>query len=273
MDMRTRTILLWSGVAVLILAGIVTLSLSFRGSKNSAADDLNAVYTNAASTIAAQQQTLQAGALSPTPNVALGLPTSTLTPLPTATFQQQTPVLLPTSALAPSGGPTGCDNAIYVSDVTIPDGTTVEAGKYFTKTWKVSNTGSCTWTATYQLIFISGDSMGGKATAIGKIVKPGESADISVVLTSSSAAGNITGVWRLSNDKAQPFGDSLTVVVNSGTTTGTVAPTPTKTPTPGGVIVVTATHTPTPTPTPTFAAPTETPTPTPTPTPTNVTAP
>ena len=266
MDMRTRTILLWSGVAVLVVAGIVILFLSFGGSKNTAADDLNAVYTNAASTIGAQQQTLQAGVFSATPNSALSSPTSSLTLLPSPTFQQQTPSLLPTSA----GGATSCDNAVYISDVTIPDGTTIEAGKSFTKTWKVSNTGSCAWTATYQIIFISGDSLGGKATAIGKIVKSGESADISVVLTSSSAAGNITGTWKLSNDKAQAFGDSLTVVINSGALTGTVTPTPTRTPTPtpGGVIVVTATYTPTPTPTPTSVAPTETPTPTPTPTPT-----
>lgn len=65
MDMRTRTILLWSGVAVLIVAGMVTLSFSFGGSKDAPEDDLNAVYTNAASTIAAQQQTLLAATPSP----------------------------------------------------------------------------------------------------------------------------------------------------------------------------------------------------------------
>jgi hypothetical protein len=147
--------------------------------------------------------------------------------------------------------------------VTIDDGTTIEAGKSFTKTWKVSNIGTCAWTETYQLVFVSGDSLGGKATPIGKIVKPGESADISVILTSSSATGNITGTWRLSNDKGQSFGDSLTVVINSGAKAGTITPTPTV-----GSAAATATYTPTPT---TLAAtntpvPTETPTPTPTPT-------
>jgi hypothetical protein len=270
MDIKTRTTILWSGVGILVVAGIVMLFVSFGGSKkDTAINDVNAVYTNAAATVAAQQQTLQAGIKTPTPQPT---PTYTLTPLPTLTPQQQLPALIPTSAGTTGGGTTGgtaaCDNAVYVSDVTIPDGTTIAAGKYFTKTWKVSNTGSCTWTATYQLIFISGDSLGGKATAIGKIVKPGESADVSVVLTSSSATGNITGTWRLSNDKAQSFGDSLTVVVNSGATTGTVTPTPT--PTPGGGIGSTPTHTPTPTPTPIPATPTNTPalTNTPTPTPT-----
>jgi hypothetical protein len=157
--------------------------------------------------------------------------------------------------------------------VTIPDGTVVAAGQSFTKTWKVTNIGSCAWTATYQLTFVSGDSLGGKATPINQVVDPGQSVDISVVLTSTSATGTITGRWKLTNDKGQQFGEELTVVIkNSANATGSVTPTktstpgtPTSTPTPTVtpvVIVVTATFTPTPT--ATTAAPTETPTPTPT---------
>lgn len=224
MNMRTRTILLWSGVAILVVAGVVTLSFAFGGSKDASVEDVNAAYTNAAFTIAAQQQTLQAGMPSATPNSPLNMPTATLTLLPAA-FQQQTPTLIPTvkpaAGGAGTGGITGCDVAVFVDDVTIPDGTTIPAGQSFTKTWKVSNTGSCAWTATYQLTFVSGDSLGGKATAIGQTIAPGQTADVSVILTSSSAKGNITGTWRLSNDKAQLFGDSLTVVVNSGTAAST----------------------------------------------------
>ena len=126
MDIRSRTTILWSGVAILVVAGIVMLFVSFGGSKDTAIADVNAVYTNAASTIAAQQQTLQAGIKSPTPNSTISSPTIALTLLPAPTFQLQTPVLLPTSKPA-AGGATGCDNAVYVSDVTIPDGTTIPA--------------------------------------------------------------------------------------------------------------------------------------------------
>jgi hypothetical protein len=275
MDKRTRTILLWVGVAILVVCGIAMLFLSFGRAKNTNTVDVNAIYTNAALTVAAQQQTLQAGtfAATPTPTVISQIATSTPTSTP-ASQQQQTPALLPT--IKPVGVTivaTGCDNSAYVSDVTIPDGTTIPAGQNFTKTWKVTNTGSCTWTATYEVIFISGDSLGGKATAIGKVVNPGESADVSVILTSSSASGTIKGNWRLSNDKSQPFGTLLTVVINSGTATpGTITLTPTRTPTPTTtpiVIVVTATYTYT----PTTAAPTNTPGPTETPTPTPTSTP
>jgi hypothetical protein len=288
MDTRTRTILMWSGISILIFGGIAMLFLSFGKAKNTVTTvDVNAIYTNAASTIAAQQQTLQAGTFVATPIPAQSSPTATLTPLPTPTFQQLTPVLLPT--IKPAVVVAGCDNAVYVSDVTIPDGTTIPAGQSFTKTWKVTNTGTCTWAVAYQLTFVSGDSLGGKATAIGKVVNPGQTADVSVILTSSSATGTINSTWRLSNEKGQQFGDSLTVVIKSGViTTGTVSPTPTKTPTGSisktltptptpttSVIIITATYTNTPTPTPTTAAPTAmptntpAPTDTPTPTPTN----
>jgi len=222
MDMKTRNILLWAGVVVLFTAGIAMLFLSFGKPKDIPEDDINVIYTNVALTVSAQQQTLQVENFSPTPHPSSGSPAATIA---SPIFQQQTPALLPTIATK-AGGVTSCDVAIYVSDVTIPDGTTIADGDYFTKTWKVTNTGSCVWTADYQLVYVSGDSMGGKATAIGRTVNPGESADVSIVLTSSSAKGNITGTWKLSNNKGQTFGDSLTVVVNSGNVNGTATTTP-----------------------------------------------
>ncbi len=258
MDMRTRTIVLWSGVAILIVAGIVTLLFSFSGSKDTTTE-VEAIYTNAALTVAAQEQTLQAGLRSATPNPALSSPTATLTLLPSPTFQQQTPAVLLTSTLA-GGGATGCDNSVYISDVTIPDGTTVTPGQAFTKTWKVSNTGTCAWTAAYQITFLYGDIMGGKATVIGIAVNPGQSADVSVALTAPATAGSITGTWRLSNDKSQPFGTLLTVVIKTGATAGTVIVTPTKTAT-GAAPAATSTNT---APAATTATPTNTSTPTPT---------
>lgn len=261
MDMKTKTILMWAGVAVLVVGGIVMLLLSFGGSEDNPEVDVNAIYTNAAATIVAQQQTLQSGTFvaTPTPN----FPTPTPPPLLSPTASQQIPTILPT--IKPAGGvvATGCDSAVYVSDVTIPDGTTVLAGQSFTKTWQVKNAGSCAWTATYQLTFVSGDSLGGKATVLNKVVNPGETADISVILTSTSASGSITGRWKLTNDKGQQFGDELTVVITNGSASTTTTVTATPTPTAAGA-VATSTFTPT----PTTAAPTDTPVPTETPTPT-----
>ena len=208
----------------MILGGILILTMLVSAcAKDDGSAEINTIYTNAASTLASQLQTLQAGISSAAPDPASSFATITYTPFPSPTLPGQA---IATSTTSPSGGST-CDSSVYLSDVTIPDGTAVTPGQSFTKTWKVSNTGTCTWTAAYQIVFNSGDGMSGKATAIGKIVKPGESAEISVALVAPAKTGKITGVWRLSNDKGLAFGTTLTVVINVGAVTGTVSVTPT----------------------------------------------
>ncbi len=243
-----RTTLIWVLVAVLGVAGIVVLILAFRGSNN-AEEDVNAIYTNAALTVEAQQLTLLAS--QPTATVT---PFATLTPfvtntvLASATLPPLSAFATNTQAVSSTGG---CDNSVYISDVTIPDKTVVTPGQALTKTWKVQNSGTCAWTTAYKITYVAGNAMGGTATAITQAVSPGQSVDISVAMVAPTAAGESAGTWRLTNDKAQPFGTALTIVVTvSGGTTGT----PTKTVTPGGA---TATATKTATPTATLlAAPT-----------------
>lgn len=212
----SRSTILWALVALFIVAGIFTLVYAFQ-SGNDAASEVEVIYTYAAETLAAQQQTLQAGVPSATQTLlVLASPTITATPLASPTLGG-----LPGFSTATSGAASACDNSVYIKDVTIPDGTTIAPGQAFTKTWQVSNTGTCTWSATYQIILISGDAMSGKATAIGKVVGPGQSLDVSVALTAPTTTGALKGTWRLQNDKSQPFGTLLTVEIKVGAVTGT----------------------------------------------------
>lgn len=231
----SRTTILWSLGAILVVAGVITLVYSVSAGQEDAADEVNAVYTNAAATVAAQQLTLQAGIPSATSTVPT-TPTVTFTPLASPTLSGG-PAVFSTSTLSSGGAVATCDNSVYLSDVTIPDNTAVTPGQSFTKTWRVSNNGTCTWSTAYQIILISGESMSGKATPIGASVGPGQSADISVAMVAPSTTGTIQGTWRLQNDKSQPFGTLLTVVIKVGaagttatvTSTGVVAPTATST--------------------------------------------
>lgn len=226
-----RTLILWGGVALLVIAGIVTLIISFSSSKNDTKDDVNAVYTNAAETVAAQQLTLQAA--SPSATLELFTPTATMTvpPAATPTLFVQSPVATNTSSSGVSGA-VGCYNSAYVSDVTFPDNTAVTAGQTFTKKWKLQNNGTCPWTATFKAAFVSGNAMGGVPAPLGISVDPGNSADISVDMTAPSTSGNATGYWILVNDNGQKFGTTFYVLVTVGgtSTTGTVAVTVTGTP-------------------------------------------
>src|SRR5688572_30774374 len=87
--------------------------------------------------------------------------TSTLPPtkpgltLPTDVPPTASPTLDPLSA---SPTPSCRDSAVFVEDVTVPDNTRLDAEEKFTKTWKLQNTGSCTWTD-YTIAFVSGDKM------------------------------------------------------------------------------------------------------------------
>ena len=110
----SKQTLIWVLVAVLGVAGVITLFFAFRGS-SAPEDDVNVIYTNAALTVEAQQLTLLAS--QPTATVT---PFVTLTPFVTNTaFASATlPTLssFATNTLAATGG---CDNSVYISDVTI----------------------------------------------------------------------------------------------------------------------------------------------------------
>ncbi|MCX6081403.1 MAG: NBR1-Ig-like domain-containing protein [Chloroflexi bacterium] len=100
-----------------------------------------------------------------------------------------------------------CDRATFISDVNVPDGTVFGPNSAFTKTWRIKNTGSCTWTTGYKLVFVSGNKMSGAdSTSLTSTIGPNTSYDFSVNLTSPSSAGSYRGYWQLKNASNQIFG-------------------------------------------------------------------
>ncbi len=173
-------------------------------------------------------------------------PTKTMTPAPTSTPF----ATLTTGGVALGTAPaatTSCYGLTFVSDVTIPDNTSVTPGQKFTKTWKVQNSGSCAWDAGFQFSNVSGDAMSGATYSLPASVASGAVTNISVSMTAPNKAGTIRGDWRMSTAGGQSFGDQVYVQVvvggsgatatNTGTSGGSAATaTSTSTPTP------TATH-------------------------------
>lgn len=149
----------------------------------------DAVLTAAAQTVEANLT--QAAILNP-PTVPV-IPTSTTAP-PTVTLAVSTNTQPGATATQ------DCDDADFVTDVTIPDGTTLSPNESFTKTWRLKNVGTCSWTTSYAVVFSNGDSMSGPATqALTGNVNPGQTLDISVNLKAPSTAGNYKGYWKLRN--------------------------------------------------------------------------
>ncbi len=102
------------------------------------------------------------------------------------------------TTLTPVGGI--CDQAQFLTDVTIPDGTVFNPGKNFTKTWQLKNIGTCTWTTAYTVAFYNGEAMSGPtALNLTSPVAPGQSINLSVPLLSPNSPGSYRGYWILRN--------------------------------------------------------------------------
>jgi hypothetical protein len=112
-----------------------------------------------------------------------------------------------TATIAAPASPTStCDLAQFVTDVTIPDDTIIAPNANFTKTWRLKNIGTCSWTPSYAVVFIIGEAMSGPATqALTGNVNPGQTIDLSVNLKAPGTNGTYTGNWRLRNGSGVAF--------------------------------------------------------------------
>lgn len=101
----------------------------------------------------------------------------------------------------------GCTNkAASVRDVNIPDETVLQRGESFTKTWLIKNAGTCTWDASYTIVFNAGDRLDGKDGVTLPNTPPGADAEVSVPMRASLRAGKFQGFWKLRAPNGQDFG-------------------------------------------------------------------
>ena len=111
-----------------------------------------------------------------------------------------TPAAQPTAA---SG--TKCYQMEFQGDVNYPPDTAVKAGDKFIKKWKIKNTGTCTWTTDFDVVFVWGDKIG-KNGDITYAVKPGDTFTVAVEITAPSTAGTYIGYWMMTDNQGARFG-------------------------------------------------------------------
>ncbi|MBI9043606.1 MAG: hypothetical protein JEZ06_03925 [Anaerolineaceae bacterium] len=208
MKSKRRLMLLLVAISLSIFACNLPSSCTAQTTANSA----DAVLTAAAETVQAQltragdqnappsdDQPPQNDQQPEVPATETATPTVTNTATPTATLTN-TPTKTPTKTPA-------CNVATFIKDVSVPDGTDFNPGQNFTKTWRLKNVGSCTWTTAYDLIFFNGDQMGGPndldfTSAVG----PGDTVDLTVALKAPMASGTYKGNWKLRSNSSEVFG-------------------------------------------------------------------
>jgi hypothetical protein len=92
-------------------------------------------------------------------------------------------------------------------DVTIPDGMTLKPGQPFSKTWRVTNSGSCTWTSDYALVWFSGESFSSvQKQNFAFEVPGGQSIDITIDMVAPDQAGVHQSNWKFVAPNGSFFG-------------------------------------------------------------------
>jgi len=231
-------VLILLALAAIVSVGVfvyVVFMAPAAGSQTS--DPGGAVFTQAAQTLAAQLTQVSAGStetaaarpptktpppMTDTPTLPTQTPRPTNTPISIATNTLVfTPTNLPKTTRTPvstsissgggasSGTPgvTCTNSAKFVADVSIPDGTQVNPGTGFTKTWRVENTGSCIWGTSYKLVFVRGEQMGApKQVPLPAEVKTGQSVDLSVNFIAPTDPGDYESYWKFNDPAGTLFG-------------------------------------------------------------------
>lgn len=183
-----RPIPFLAAIAALTAAGLSCNLPFFASSTPPSAATLGKLYTAAAQTLTASESqephaTFTSTAMSIAPTFASGTLTST-----------PAPVSL-------------CDAVAFVKDVSIPDGTMIGPEGDFTKTWRLLNVGTCSWTPAYSLVFISGDRMHAPlSVTVPSTVSPGQTVDLSVDMSAPASNGEYRAYWRLRNAGGTLFG-------------------------------------------------------------------
>jgi hypothetical protein len=236
--------------AVMVLAtASILLAACSGGAAPEPTVDVNAINTAAVETAMGQlsAQFTQTAMAAPT---EASVPTNTALPLPTfalPTAADGSPVpttagALPTVSFntTPSTGATplagftqlaspaapaattslgdSCNNSAFEADITIPDGSVLETGRDFVKTWAIRNTGTCTWDDGYALVYIGGsnpnlDPYNFEFKKASDFVAGGAGINMAITLTTPCQPGNYEGHWRMRSDNGYYFGTILSVYV------------------------------------------------------------
>lgn len=194
--MKKRSI----NILTLILSVAILSACNMPNGSPSPAEQTAIIDRSVAETVAAgPTASLQAEdpVISDTPDPGSSDPA---TSTPTSTPEADTPT--------PTNTPIPCNLGRFVTDVTIPDGTTFEPGEVFTKTWRIKNTGSCAWTSGYDIVFSGGDAMSapGSVQITSGTVNPGQNVNVSVELTAPALEGTYRGNWQLRDPSDVIFG-------------------------------------------------------------------
>lgn len=204
-------------LAIFVIS-LLTIGLSFAVRQAGGGNTLTLTTlqpTNISRAIDVTQTAIVAGDWSPSPTLTTPAPGSTPNPTTPTVSLTRVLTIAPTNTPTVSLTPTPCiSDSKFVADITIPDGTTFKPGTSFSKTWRVQNTGTCTWDLGYDLIYTSGTNLAEVSKISVPSIAPGATADLTVPMTAPSDYRSYRSYWQLHDGNDQPFGAVLSTIIN-----------------------------------------------------------
>jgi len=103
-----------------------------------------------------------------------------------------------------------------------PADTSIAPDTLFAQTWRLRNTGTCAWDASYRLAYATGERLSGpRSLPLDETVPPGGEIELSLKLIAPADPGRYQGEWQLLDPGGAPFGAqaAVDIVVPSFTVT------------------------------------------------------
>ncbi len=114
----------------------------------------------------------------------------------------------------PTLSPVPCvNNAKFIEDLTIPDGSAVDPGSEIDKRWSVQNTGTCDWGQDYRLLRLDDSELGGAEEMALYPARAGSVAVLRVEVRAPNLPGTYQARWQARAPNGELFGDVVYVLV------------------------------------------------------------
>jgi hypothetical protein len=210
-----------STVEAQLTASAPTITLTFQASETPSETATSAIATNTQGI-----PVEETSAITPTASETLLFgftATPSFTPIGGATtIPSFTPIAVGGGTGGGSTGPV-CLAASFQGDITINDDTEMQPWEKFQKIWSFTNTGTCTWDEGFYFASTQDNapSMGKKQGPFkikteDRFVDPGQAANPYIDMYAPGEPGRYVAHWHWFDDKGQPFGPDVTVVICVG---------------------------------------------------------
>jgi len=101
--------------------------------------------------------------------------------------------------------------ARFVADISVEDGTTLQAEQPFVKIWRMRNESTVAWPENTRLGYVGGDKLSSVEAIAVPAVEPAQEVDIAIDMIAPAKPGRYVGYWRLAAPDGTRFGQRVWV--------------------------------------------------------------